>query len=97
MKCPATGLDVAAFLAGTIAAWFWLKASLVKIPDPFPQDKIGTWRPTETSDFVFPIMEAFRKNAQFNKVAALLTGLAVLFETLGSLAGEWPLWPLSSN
>jgi hypothetical protein len=95
MKCVGISLDIAAFILGVLAAWFWLKAARVEVKDPYPADNLS-YR-VKTSDFVFPTMRAFQENARLNKIAALLTGLAVLIGTLGNLATQWPLSDCSPN
>jgi len=89
MKCIAIGLDVAAFVLGVAAAWFWFKASQVTVPDSCPQD--GIPRETKIEDFVLPTIKAFADVGWWNKVAALLTALTVLIGGLGNLAALWPL------
>jgi hypothetical protein len=91
MKCVATVFDVVAFVLGMGAAWFWLKASLVTVDDPYPPN--GVVPNQEPGDYVIPMLNASRENARWNKVAALLAGLSVICGVIGNLASHWPLWP----
>ena len=95
MKTTAIVLDVIAFLFGVVAAWFWWKASRVTVSDPYPQD--GASRGTEMGDFVMPTIRAFEQNARWNKIAAILTGISVLFGALGNLASLLAPCPHQSN
>ena len=93
MKCVTTIFALLAFVLGMAAAWYWFKASRVEVEDPYPQD--GVSRNVEEADFVLPTIEALSKSARLNKIAAILTGLAVISGTLGNLVGDWQLSPCS--
>jgi len=87
MKCAATIFDLAAFARGISAAWFWPKASVVKVKDPYPPG--GVIPNQQPDDHLIPMLTASNESARLNRIAALLTGLSVISGVAGNLASRW--------
>jgi hypothetical protein len=84
VKSVAFILSAPALLFGLAAVCFWYAASRVEAQDPVTDRRI--WRPSGPEDFIFPTIEARRRSDRLNKIAAVLTGVAVLLGALASFA-----------
>ena len=91
---------LAAFMVGLLAAHYWFKASKIEI-DPgwrggSPQSAADAQRPIEPGEpqlsemfWLTATMTAAEKSADFNRIAARLTAVAVLLSALSSVLGAF--------
>ena len=100
MKCGSIILSVLAFVVGLAAAWYWFRASQVK---PMWFDAVSSEPEMLASAAAGNVASQFlaaSEAARLNKLAAILTAIAVFLGTLGNLAGAWPLvgcWQFWAN
>ena len=91
-------LAFAAFIVGLLAAHYWFRASTI-VTDPgwrggSPQSAADYQRPIEPGEpqlsemfWLSAAMAAAEKSAEFNRVAARLTAVAVVLSALSSVLG----------
>jgi len=79
-------LTWAGVLCGLVSAYFWFKASTVVVNDPNTRHNPGVefrYKDRKTGKDVFVVATAMEQS-RVNKIAAILTGLAVLFQAVAA-------------
>ena len=79
-------LTWAGILCGLVSAYFWFKASTVVVSDPNSGHDPGAelqYTDKKTGKVVFVVRTAMEQS-RVNKIAAILTGLAVLFQAVAA-------------
>lgn len=84
MKHASLAFAAVALITGLVAAWYWFKASAVKV-----EPLLGRFGPmANASDpFVAGALDAIERSAALNKTAALWTAASVLCSGITSVAG----------
>ena len=92
MNLAKTVFLVLGSLLGFVAACVWLKASTARVRHLDKRYYVGGELIGDDPDYkgqkIFPISTAM-KQSRFNKIAAILTALAVLFQALAGLLSLW--------
>ena len=79
-------LTWAGILCGLVSAYFWFKASTVVVNDPSTRHNPRVelhYTDKKTGKDVFVVATAMEQS-RVNKIAAILTGLAVLFQAVAA-------------
>jgi hypothetical protein len=84
LKFISIALSVFGLVFGLIAAWYWLKASQVSIKPAWELEIRGNVN-KNIMGWVTGNMIAFKDAGDLNARAALLTAIAILFGSVGSL------------
>jgi fatty acid desaturase len=86
MRILAITLAIAGFATGLAAAWFWFRASGVQI-DPVWNEREPVDPEQSQAGWIAGMLNASSSSARMNRVAAFLTGVAVILRTGSGVAG----------
>jgi hypothetical protein len=79
-------------LLGFVAAYIWFKASAAKVTEDDPRYDVGVdmvGHDPKNKDQPLYVAQTVVKQSRFNKIAAILTALAVVFQALAGLLSLW--------
>ncbi|MEO9169068.1 MAG: hypothetical protein ABI230_11750 [Aestuariivirga sp.] len=86
MKALSIILSLFAFLTGSLAAYFWYKASKVPVVPVYEQLGGSGFEPIGGSqmDWIVGLLQATHESARLNKIAAIFTAVSVFSGSLMS-------------
>jgi len=87
MKWTSVVLAGLSLIVGLAAAWFWFDSSRVQ-PEPGPGIDSGE-RAIQDQAWIGALIVAANKSARLNKIAAILTAVAVVLGTASSVSGAF--------